>query len=60
MKTLKVQEALKELKGKWRWKKVLIYGEESYLTDQFLKKLEEKAIRLNPKGDVFRLYSKTH
>jgi len=42
MKTLKVQEALKELKGKWRWKKVFIYGEESYLTDQFLKKLEER------------------
>lgn len=28
--------------------------------EEVLRKLEEKAIRLNPKGDVFRLYSKTH
>ena len=41
MKTLKVQEALKELKKGLSWKKVFIYGEESYLTDQFLKKLSE-------------------
>ena len=38
MKTLKVQEALKELKKGVPWKRILIHGEESYLTDQFIKK----------------------
>ena len=41
MKTLKVQEAIKELKRGAPWNRIFIYGEESYLTDQFLKKLSE-------------------
>lgn len=41
MKTLKVQEALKELKKGVPWKRILIHGEESYLTDQFIKKVAD-------------------
>jgi len=39
MKTAKVYEVLKKVKDKLPWNKVLIYGEESYLTQQFLKKI---------------------
>jgi len=39
MKTVKVYEVLKKIKDKLPWNKVLIYGEESYLTQQFLKKV---------------------
>ncbi|MEO2069140.1 MAG: DNA polymerase III subunit delta [Desulfurobacteriaceae bacterium] len=39
MKTVKVQEALKEIKRGLFFKRLLIHGEEFYLTDQFLKKI---------------------
>ncbi|TCK04609.1 DNA polymerase III subunit delta [Phorcysia thermohydrogeniphila] len=39
MKTVKAYEVLKKVKDKLPWNKVLIYGEESYLTQQFLKKI---------------------
>lgn len=42
MKKIDVQEALKKVKEKIPWKKIFIYGEESYLTDQFLKKISDK------------------
>ncbi len=42
MKTVKVQDALKQLRsGKLFFKRLLIYGEESYLTEQFLKRVSE-------------------
>lgn len=42
MKTVKVQEALKQLKtGKIPIKKLLIHGEESYLTEQFLRRVSQ-------------------
>jgi DNA polymerase-3 subunit delta len=39
MKRVKTYEILKKIKDKLPWNKVLIYGEESYLTQQFLKKV---------------------
>ncbi len=42
MKEINVQDALKKIREKVPWKKIFIYGEESYLTDQFLKKISEK------------------
>ncbi|WP_163328214.1 DNA polymerase III subunit delta [Desulfurobacterium thermolithotrophum] len=42
MKVVKVQDVLKQLKtGKLPFKKVLIHGEEAYLTEQLLKKVSE-------------------
>jgi len=39
MKQIKIQEALKQLKSGIPWKKILIHGNEIYLTEQFIKKL---------------------
>ncbi len=38
-KSIEVKEAIKKLKGNFPWKKILIHGEEDYLTEHFLKKL---------------------
>ncbi|RUM43595.1 MAG: DNA polymerase III subunit delta [Desulfurobacterium sp.] len=39
MKTVKTTEVLKKIKNRLPWNKVLIHGEESYLTEQFIKKV---------------------
>ncbi|SMP11844.1 DNA polymerase III, delta subunit [Desulfurobacterium pacificum] len=39
MKQVKVQDALKQLKNNVPWKRIFIYGDEIYLTEQLIKKI---------------------
>ena len=41
MSEIKIQEALKKIKNSIPWKKIFIYGEETYLIEQLLKKISQ-------------------